>query len=79
MLRPTDIENLKGNNSRYAVVVGVAKRARDIAIEADARGDILTEKTVSLAINDLNKGEYRIIVPEDKKENETEKAEDKTE
>lgn len=27
MLRPTDIEKLKGKNSRYAVVVGVAKRA----------------------------------------------------
>ena len=79
MLRPTDIENLKGNNSRYAVVVGVAKRARDIAIEADARGDILTEKTVSLAINDFNKGEYRIIVPEDNEGNETAKTEDKAE
>ena len=35
MLRPTDIENLKGNESRYAVVVGVAKRARQIAEEAE--------------------------------------------
>ena len=65
MLRPTDIENLKGNNSRYAVVVGVAKRARDIAIEAENRGEVLTEKPVSLAIGDLSKGEYRIIVPDD--------------
>lgn len=65
MLRPTDIENLKGNNSRYAVVVGVAKRARDIAIEAENRGEVLTEKPVSLAINDLAKGEYRIIVPDE--------------
>lgn len=69
MLRPTDIENLKGNNSRYAVVVGVAKRARDIATEAEARGEVLTEKTVSMAISDFNKGEYRIIVPETGEEN----------
>ena len=69
MLRPTDIENLKGNNSRYAVVVGVAKRARDIATEAEARGEVLTEKTVSMAISDFNKGEYRIIVPETEEEN----------
>lgn len=27
MLRPTDIEKLKGKESRYAVVVGIAKRA----------------------------------------------------
>lgn len=38
MLRPTDIENLKGNESRYAVVVGVAKRARQIAEEAENEG-----------------------------------------
>ena len=36
MLRPTDIEKLKGKESRYAVVVGIAKRARDIAENADA-------------------------------------------
>lgn len=28
MLAPNDIEELKGENSRYAVVIGVAKRAR---------------------------------------------------
>lgn len=41
MLRPTDIENLKGNESRYAVVVGVAKRARQIAEEAENEGVVL--------------------------------------
>ena len=34
MLAPSDIEELKGENSRYAVVVGVAKRARQIAEDA---------------------------------------------
>ena len=47
MLRPTDIENLKGNESRYAVVVGVAKRARQIAEEAENEGVVLIEKCVS--------------------------------
>ena len=55
MLRPTDIEKLKGNNSRYAVVVGVAKRAREIAEDAEDGGVILTEKPVSLAISDIRK------------------------
>ena len=68
MLRPTDIENLKGNNSRYAVVVGVAKRAREIADEAEANGVILTEKPVSLAINDFTKGDYKLFVPEPKED-----------
>ena len=66
MLRPTDIENLKGNESRYAVVVGVAKRARQIAEEA---GVVLIEKCVSLAINDFTNGDYKIVVPEITEEN----------
>jgi len=64
MLNPTDIEILKGNNSRYAVVIGVAKRARDIAEAAEENKEILIEKTVSLAINDLKSGEYKMIVEE---------------
>ena len=64
MLRPTDIENLKGNESRYAVVVGVAKRARQIAEEV-----VLIEKCVSLAINDFTNGDYKIVVPEITEEN----------
>ena len=46
MLRPTDIENLKGNESRYAVVVGVAKRARQIAEEAENEGVVLTRSVL---------------------------------
>ena len=53
MLKPTDIERIKGKNSRYAVVVGVAKRARDIAEKAEEEGVILTEKTVRIAIGDF--------------------------
>ncbi|MBP3389331.1 MAG: DNA-directed RNA polymerase subunit omega [Clostridia bacterium] len=58
MLRPTDIEQLKGDHSRYAVVIGVAKHARDIAIDAENKGEILIEKPVSLAIADFKNGEY---------------------
>ena len=65
MLRPTDIEKLKGKESRYAVVVGIAKRARDIAENAEAENVILTEKPVSMAIQDFADGEYKLIVPRD--------------
>ena len=61
MLRPTDIEQIKGNESRYAVVIAVAKRARQIADEAEEKNIIITEKPVSLAINDFRRGEYTIL------------------
>ncbi|MCL2884773.1 MAG: DNA-directed RNA polymerase subunit omega [Oscillospiraceae bacterium] len=63
MLRPTDIDRIKGNNSRYAVVVGVAKRARDIASNAENNSVVLMDKTVSMAISDFTEGDYMISVP----------------
>ena len=68
MLRPTDIEKIGSKESRYAIVVGVAKRARDIAFEAEENGVILLEKPVSMAIEDFAKGDYRIDVPEPEEE-----------
>lgn len=61
MLAPKDIEILQGKNSRYAVVIGVAKRARQIAEEAEANKEILVEKTVSLAIEDFKQGDCSLI------------------
>ena len=61
MLRPSDIEQLKGDNSRYAVVVAVAKHARDIADKAIEDGKIIIEKPVSLAIEDFKSGEYKVF------------------
>ena len=65
MLAPNDIEELQGKNSRYAVVVGVAKRARQIAEEAEANKEIVIEKTVSLAIKDFKDGDCSLIVIND--------------
>ena len=54
MLAPNDIEELKGENSRYAMVIGVAKRARRIAEEAE-------ENKVSVrAQGDGDKGQMTI-------------------
>ena len=61
MLAPKDIEILQGKNSRYAVVIGVAKRARQIAEEAEANKEMLVDKTVSLAINDFKQGDCSLI------------------
>lgn len=68
MLRPTDIEQIKGSESRYAVVIAVAKRARQIADEAEEKNIIITEKPVSLAINDFRRGEYTILPVKDEEE-----------
>lgn len=65
MLNPRDIEKLKGKNSRYAVVVGIAKRARDIAQKAEDDGVILIEKPVSMAIDDFEGGDYKMIVSDE--------------
>lgn len=64
MLAPNDIEELKGENSRYAMVIGVAKRARRIAEEAEENKEILIEKTVSLAIADFRNGDCTVIADE---------------
>lgn len=65
MLAPNDIEELKGENSRYAVVVGVAKRARQIAEEAENDKEILVEKPVSLAIQDFRAGDCSLLMLDD--------------
>ena len=62
MLAPNDIEELQGKNSRYAVVVGVAKRARQIAEEAEENKEILVDTTVSLAIKDFKAGDCTLFV-----------------
>lgn len=64
MLKPTDIEKIQGNNSRYAVVIGVAKRAREIAEKAEQEQTILLEKPVSMAIEDVASGDYKLVMEE---------------
>lgn len=61
MLKPTD--NLP-KESRYSLVVAVAKRARQIANEAETSGEILIEKPVDLAVQDFINRKYKIIEPE---------------
>ncbi len=68
MLRPSDIEQLKGENSRYAMVVAVAKHARDIADKAMEDGKIIIEKPVSLAIEDFKGGSYKVFAASSEEE-----------
>lgn len=56
---------LKNHLSRYSLVTATAKRARDIAEKAEENKDILTEKPVSLAIDEILDGKYVIVEPEE--------------
>lgn len=56
-------EMLSGKKSRYSLAIGVAKRAREIADEAELKGEILIEKPVNLAIKDFKANKYELFEP----------------
>ena len=64
MKRASIDDMLKGKESRYAVVIAVAKRAREIASKAADENRILLEKPVSMAVADLTEGDYKIMMPD---------------
>lgn len=61
MHKPSVSEILKGDLTSYSLVVGVAKRARQIAEEAEENGEILLEKPVQKAADEFAHGDYRIL------------------
>lgn len=59
------IENmLSGKESRYALVIGVAKRARQIAQQFEDEGIITDEKPVLLAVDEFKHHKFNIIEPD---------------
>lgn len=56
---------LKNHLSRYSLVTATAKRAREIAEEAEENHEIITEKPVSMALEEILSGEYVIVEPEE--------------
>ena len=65
MFNPDLKKLLKGCNSRYSLVVGTAKRAREIRDEAIAREEHIDVKTVSMAIDEILEGKYVVEEPEE--------------
>lgn len=61
MLRPAMTQILKNNESYYSLVVAVAKRARQIAQEAEDENIVLIEKPVKMAVEEFAAGKYRIV------------------
>ncbi len=65
MFNPDLKKMLNNVNSRYSLVVGTAKRAREIRDEAVENNTILNEKTVSTAIEEIWDGKYVIEEPDE--------------
>lgn len=66
MLNPELLKIIKENNiSRYSLVTATAKRAREIAEDAETNKVIMTEKPVSLAVDEIIEGKYVIVEPDE--------------
>lgn len=61
MLRPAITQLISKNDSYYSLVIGVAKRAREIATELSEEKKVLEEKPVKTAVEEFAAGKYRII------------------
>ncbi len=56
---------LEGKISRYSLVTATAKRARAISDKNLEDNVITTEKSVSLALNELLEEKYKIVEPDE--------------
>ncbi len=63
MLKPSENIIRTPHRSYYSLVIAVAKRARQITEEADAKKEILVEKPVDLAVQDFKENKFKIIEP----------------
>ena len=64
MIRASIDNMLSGKESRYALVIGVAKRSRAIAQDFEDQGIITDEKPVLLAIDEFKSHKFNIIEPD---------------
>ena len=64
MFNPDLKKMLENVNSRYSLVVGTAKRAKEIREEAIENEKQLDEKTVSVAMEEIWDGKYVIEEPD---------------
>ncbi len=65
MLYPAMSDLLKNIDSRYLMVNVVARRARQISIEAEENNETLIEKPVTLAIREVAEGKLSASILED--------------
>ncbi len=65
MLNPDLRGILKNHLSRYSLVTATAKRARIVADEIEAKKMLLNEKPVSIALEEILRGDFIIVEPEE--------------
>lgn len=65
MLRPAVNQIISKNESCYSLVIAVAKRAREISDELYEKKEVLEEKPVKTAVEELASGKCRIVSTED--------------
>ena len=64
MLYPSMNKLMESVDSRYSLVIAVAKHARQISDEAEKTNEILDDKPVKLSINDIADKKVKIIMHE---------------
>jgi DNA-directed RNA polymerase subunit omega len=72
MLKPSADLILNPKQSRYSLVVAVSKRAREIAGDAEMRGEIIVEKPVDLAVQEFLQHKFIIIEHPEPNDDDTE-------
>lgn len=61
MIKPIADLILTPDQSRYSLVVAIAKRAREISEEAEKSHEVLEQKPVELAVHQYVNHEYTMI------------------
>ncbi len=66
IMKKVNVDDLfEGKASRYSLVIGVAKRARQITQDFADREVITDDKAVLLAIDEIKNHKINILEPED--------------
>jgi DNA-directed RNA polymerase subunit omega len=58
-------ELFAGKQSKYALVVGVSKRAREITEEFEQSGIVTEDKPVPMAIDEIKNHEVDLVEPDE--------------
>lgn len=58
-------ELFEGKQSKYALVVGVSKRAREITQKFEDEGTVTEDKPVLLAIDEIKNHDLNILEPDE--------------
>ncbi len=65
-MHKVDVDELfQGKQSKYALVVGVSKRAREITQKFEEEGTVTEEKPVLLAIEEIKNHVINLLEPDE--------------